>query len=263
MTRCARTFRFVITPIGMAEQARLARERGSRRLLRRMTLAAGAGQMDGGVMRAAPRLHMTIRAVRPVGVVGRMTGSALTLPGEGHFGDVAVLADESSPGRDVDIVPERDVALAGLADHVQRKPNRPCRGNGVSPVACGACQRTGRVVMACGAVGRLPHARRPVRRAGSVASAAGQAVMPGVLERAADKRLRRHAALVFDEPGSGSVWRRPSGAHREYGERRCDNKLCDAVLGAPPGATAHGVGLVTLFHLHVRRRLQHRPSGNA
>jgi hypothetical protein len=194
-----------------------------------------------------------------------MTGSALTLPGEGHFCDVAVPAAESRPVSDVDIVPERDVALAGLSGHVQRQPNGPCRRNDVSAVACGARQGAGRVVVTGSAVGRRSHACRAVRSAYAVTSPTGQAFMPCVRERAADQRLRRqrlHAVLSRDETGSGCLWRRPSDAHREYGERRCDNGTCDAVLGAPPGATAHGVGLVTLLHLHVRRRLQQRPCGN-
>ena len=216
-------------------------------------------------MRVTPRRGMTVRALSPIRVVRRVTGTALAVPGEGHLRAMAVLAADSRRCGDMDVVPERDVPLARFSGHVQREPNRPCRRNDVGAVARSAGERAGRVVMTCGAVGRCPHARRPVRCAGSVTPTAGQALMPGVLERAAVKRLRCHgcrAVLIFDEPGPGPVWRRPSGAHREYGERRCDKELCDAVTGAPPGATAHGVELATLLHLYVRRRLQLRPCGN-
>jgi hypothetical protein len=258
VTRRAGTSGFVVSAVGMAEQTRIARERGTRRRGCRVAVAACAGQMNRDVVRTTRRPGMTVRAFRPIRVVRRVTGTALTVPGEGHFRAMAVLATESRRRGEVDVVPERDVALARFSGHVQREPDRPCRRNGVGAVAGGARLRAGRVMVTCGAVGRRPHARRPVRCAGSVTSTAGQALMPGMLERAADKRRRwygRHAVLIC-ETGPGPVWRRPSGAHREYGERRCDNELCDAVLGAPPGATAHGGGLVTLLHLHVRRRSQ-------
>lgn len=261
MTRRARAFRFVVSAIGMAEQAGIPRERGTRSLGRRVALAAGAGQVDRSVMRATPRPGMTVCAFRPIRVVRRVTGTALAVSGERHFRAMAILATESRGRGEVDVVPERDISLARFSDHVQREPNRPCRWNDVGAVACGARQRPARVMVTCGAIIRRPNTRRAVRCAGSVTPKAGQALMPGVLETAADKRRRRRgrrAVLIREETGRRPVWRRPSGAHREYGERRCDKELCDAVLGAPPGATAHGGGLVALLHLQVRRRLQQR-----
>ena len=260
MTRRARAFGFVVSAIGMAEQAGIARERGTRRPGRRVALAAGARQMDRSVMRTAPRPGMTVRAFRPIRVVRRVTGTALTVPGERHCRAMAVLATKSRRRSEVDVVPERDIALARFSDCAQREPNRPCRRNAVGAVARGARQRASRVMVTCGAVVRRPHARCAVRGAGSVTPKAGQALMPDVLESAADKRRRRRGSrvLICDVTFRRPVWKRPSGAHRDYGERRCDKELCDAASGAPPGATAHGVGLVALLHLHVRRRLQQR-----
>lgn len=261
VTRRARTFGFVVSAIGVAEQAGIARERGTRSPGRRVALAASAGQVDRSVMRVTPRPGMAVRAFRPIRVVRRVTGTALAVSGERHSRAMAVLATESCCRGEMDVMLEGDVPLARFSDHVQREPNRPSRRNAVGAVACGARQRAARVMVTCGAVVRRPHARRPVRGACSVTPEAGQALMSGVLEGAADKRRRRRgrrAVLTSDDNGRRPVRRRPSGAHREYGERRCDKELCDAVSGAPPGATAHGGGFGALLHLHVRRRLQLR-----
>ena len=195
-----------------------------------------------------------------------MARTALAVSGQGYRRAMAVLADQSHRRDDVHVVPECDVALARFLAYVQREPNRARRRNDVGAVARSAGQRAGRVVVAGGAVIRRPHTRRPMRCANSVTSTAGHALMPGVRERASDERLRcrprRRAVLKCDETDPGRVWRCQSGARGEYGERRCGDGTCDAVSGAPPRATAHGVGLVALLHLHVRRRLQLRPCGN-
>ena len=88
-------------------------------------------------MRAPPRWSMAVGALRLAGMVRRVAGAALAVPLQRDRRSMAVLAAQARAGRDVDIVPKRDLADRVHFCHLEGEgqADRPLSRDGVTRVA--------------------------------------------------------------------------------------------------------------------------------